>query len=256
MPAAAFSFALILGIPLIFALLFALNIAHRRRLIESLVAQAEQARREQQQRTDLARAEERESISREMHDVIAHSLAVMIALADGAESVVRSDSAEAERAVQRIGKTGRRALGEVRRLLGSTRDEGELAYARPGVEELATLVKEFCAAGLPVTLSLDISSDVDDALGFTVYRIVQESLTNTLRHARDTQNVTVSVRNTSSALRVEVIDISAAATTTAPPGRGLVGIRERAALYDGTVEVGPRAAGGWRVEVVLPTEEL
>ncbi|MGK0714584.1 sensor histidine kinase [Leucobacter sp. W1153] len=255
-PSASLSFAFLLGIPLVFSLLISLNIAHRRRYIASLVAQAEQARREQAQRASLARAEERENISREMHDVIAHSLAVMIALADGAESVSLTDPAEARRAVNRIAETGRRTFGEVRRLLGSVSEDIDHAHARPGMGQIPALVDEFRAAGLPISLSLNASAGIDGALSLTIYRIIQESLTNTLRHARQVRDVTVDIAEGPEVIRIEVTDFSEGAGTTSQPGRGLVGIRERAVLYAGSVEAGPHAAGGWRVAVVLPTEEV
>lgn len=236
------------------ATLIGVNVGHRRRHMAALVDRAERMRRERDQQADMARALERERISREMHDVIAHSLSVMIALADGARVTVPERRDEAQRIIGQIADTGRRTLGEVRRLL-STATHGETVSERPlGVTELPRLVDEFVEAGLPVRLERSGELGADTAVGLTIYRIVQESLTNALRHAKDVRNVLVRLELSESAATILVEDDAAPAIPSESPGRGLVGIRERVALYDGDVEAGPRDGGGWRVFVRLRTE--
>lgn len=247
-------FLLLAAIALI-ATLIGINVGHRRRLVAALVDRADQLRRERDQQADIARAAERERIAREMHDVIAHSLAVMIALADGAEAAAEKRPDESRRAVARIGETGRRTLTEVRRLLASVREEDATADAakpQPGITQLPALVEEFRAAGLPVQLMLRGDLDADPLLGFAVFRIVQESLTNVLRHAVGVRAVHVRVAADDGDVSVVVEDESERVSAERTPGRGLVGIRERAAFYDGEVQTGPRDGGGWRVSVRLP----
>ncbi|MCR2827114.1 sensor histidine kinase [Microbacterium sp. zg.Y909] len=244
------SLALFGGAALI-ATLLGINRGHQRRHVAGLVERAEQMKRERDQQASIARAQERERIAREMHDVIAHSLAVMTALADGASAVAPTRPEESRRVMARVADTGRRTLGEVRRLLARV-DDDAATMAPPGPAQLAALVDEFVAAGLPVRLELTGVVAADSAVGPTVYRIVQESLTNVLRHARDVRDVFVRVRLADDEVTILVQDSSAPAVPTDSPGRGLVGIRERGAFYDGEVEAGPRDGGGWRVFVRLP----
>lgn len=239
--------------------LLGINVGHRRRLISMLVERAEQMRRERDQQASIAGALERERIAREMHDVIAHSLSVMIALADGAEAAATRRPEESRRAIGRVAETGRRTLGEVRRLLGTVRD-GEDTPQSPqpaslGLENLPALVDEFRSVGLPVRLEQRGTLEAEAVVGLTVYRIVQESLTNVLRHAREVREVLVRLLLAGDEVTIMVEDVSAPAPPATSPGRGLVGIRERAAFYDGHVHAGPRAGGGWRVVVRLPVEE-
>lgn len=254
----AFTDALSLFVPVaggvLVSTLIGINVGHRRRLVAALVERADQMKRERDQQASIARAAERERIAREMHDVIAHSLAVMIALSDGARAAAPRRPEEAELAVARIGELGRRTLGEVRRLLATVRDDAPTPeHPQPGVEQLPALVEEFRAAGLPVRLESSGRPGGDPVVGFTVYRIVQESLTNVLRHARNVRDVQVRLETDDAGITVLVQDASDPAEVAGDPGRGLVGIRERAAFYDGAVETGPRPGGGWRVFVRLPT---
>ncbi|GGF48117.1 two-component sensor histidine kinase [Microbacterium sorbitolivorans] len=259
--------AVFMGITLI-TTLAGLNIGHRRRHIASLIERAEQMRRERDQQADIARALERERIAREMHDVIAHSLSVMISLADGAKAAAPGKPEEARRVIGQVADTGRRTLGEVRRLLGQVRNGAEPQADTPllGPEQLPELVADFATAGLPVRLEREGRLRSDTAVELTVYRIVQESLTNVLRHARQVRNVLVRIdagdETEADEVTILVEDQSAPVqglesrvVGTNVPGRGLLGIRERAALYDGLVEAGPRDGGGWRVFVRLRTEE-
>lgn len=237
--------------------LVGLNVGHRRRELRALVERAEQMRRERDQEAHIAAALERERIAREMHDVIAHSLAVMVAVADGAQASAAARPEESRRAIGRVAETGRRTLVEMRRLLTTVRGEGDPVDRQPTqatMERIPSLVEESRIAGLPVRLEQTGVIDADAVVGLTVYRIVQEALTNVLRHARDVQDVVVRISITDEEVSILVEDRSASAPPIVDPGRGLVGIRERAAFYDGHVEAGPRPGGGWLVFVRLQTE--
>lgn len=237
--------------------LVGVNVGHRRRELRALVERAEQMRRERDQEAHIAAALERERIAREMHDVIAHSLAVMVAVADGAQASAAARPEESRRAIGRVAETGRRTLVEMRRLLTTVRGEGDSVDRQPTqatMERIPSLVEESRIAGLPVRFEQTGVIDADAVVGLTVYRIVQEALTNVLRHARDVQDVVVKISITDEDVSILVEDLSAPAPPIADPGRGLVGIRERAAFYDGHVEAGPRPGGGWRVFVRLQTE--
>ena len=238
--------------------LVGLNVGHRRRELRGLVERAEQMRRERDHEAHIAAALERERIAREMHDVIAHSLAVMVAVADGAQASAAARPEESHRAIGRVAETGRRTLVEMRRLLTTVRGEGDSVDRQPTqatMERIPSLVEESRIAGLPVRFEQTGVIDADAVVGLTVYRIAQESLTNVLRHARDVQDVVVRISITDEDVSILVEDRSAPAPPILDPGRGLVGIRERAAFYDGHVEAGPRPGGGWRVFVRLQTEK-
>ena len=248
--------AVVIAVALI-ATLVGLDVGHRRRELCALEERAEQMRRERDQEAEIAGVLERERIAREMHDVIAHSLAVMIAVADGAHASAATRPEEARRAIGRVAETGRRTLVEMRRLLTGVDDgitSSGLHPVRPGLEGIPDLVAESRAAGLPVRLEQTVVIDAEAVVGLTVYRIVQEALTNVLRHARDVQEVVVRVAAADGEVSILVEDRSAPAAETGGQGRGLVGIRERAAFYGGHVEAGPRPGGGWRVLAILHME--
>jgi len=215
----------------------------------------------------LAASEERNRIAREMHDVVAHSLTVMITLADGARIVGQRDRARAEEVLLELSKTGRSALADMRRTLGVLRNpdgqelnflpaEGRSVDARENLEEL---VNSFAATGLPVTFDYEGEElPADNNLRLSVYRIVQESLTNALRYAKDASLVRVSVRVHLPHIEVSVIDNGSTAPEGIPnpsnnlgSGKGLAGIRERAAFYKGSVDAGRNDLGGWTTRVRL-----
>ncbi len=237
--------------------LLGLNVGHRRSELRGLIERAEQMRRERDQEAHIAASMERERISREMHDVIAHSLAVMIAVADGAYASAASRPEESRRAIGRVADTGRQTLTEMRRLLHAVRnDDHALRHpsGQPRIERLPALIEESRLAGLPIRLQQTGTLAADAVVGLTVYRIVQEALTNILRHARDVRDVLVTLSFTDTEISILVEDRSDPVPPVTDPGRGLVGIRERAAFYDGHVEAGPRPGGGWRLFVHLQME--
>lgn len=229
----------------------------RRRYVTALVDRAERLARERDQQAEIASARERERIAREMHDVIAHSLSVMIAIADGAHAATDERPDEAKTAMALVGDTGRRTLGEVRRLLGAVRRDSEPSVGahapQPGASDLPALIEGFAAAGLPIRVSVTGSPTTDHAVGLTVYRIVQESLTNVLRHARGVASVSVDLAWTDSDVTVVVEDAAAAVAGREDQrsGRGILGMRERISMFGGSVAAGPRPGGGWRVAAHL-----
>ncbi|WP_457920468.1 sensor histidine kinase [Microbacterium paludicola] len=239
---------------LLIATLLGTNVGGRKRYVAAILDRAAQLGRERDQQAEIASARERERIAREMHDVIAHSLSVMIALAEGAAAT--PDQARSRDAIGAVAETGRRTLGEVRRLLAIVRSDGgsagrsDVRAPQPQADDLPALVAEFARAGLPVTLTVSGAPRADAALGLTVYRIVQESLTNALRHARGVTRVDVRVEWREDAVSILVED-DGLAVAVSEGGRGLLGMRERAALYGGTAEIGPREPRGWRVSVLL-----
>ncbi|MGT2462482.1 sensor histidine kinase [Sinomonas atrocyanea] len=212
-------------------------------------------------RAELASVQERNRIAREMHDVVAHSLTVMVALSDGAAKIAAKDPDRAQEVLGELSRTGRTALADMRRVLGVLREpasEASLAPA-PGTESLQSLVAGFRTAGLPAVLTLTgAAPPADPAFQLAVYRIVQESLTNALRYGRGVSRVEVELAREGSTVRVRIENDGAAADGAQPrlgTGGGIAGMRERAALYGGTLRAGPRAGGGWVVETELQVDE-
>lgn len=220
---------------------------------------------ERDQAARMAVSQERSRIARELHDVVAHSVSVIVVQADGASYALRASPEVAERAVRTISETGRSALAELRRLLDVLRNEdaaGEPRVPQPDTDELAELVDRVRAAGLDVRMDLDGDlGTLPAGVSLGVYRIVQESLTNTLKHAGDGARAVVTVRRADDGVRVEVSDdgagkareLTPAGDGVAPPGgNGVIGMRERAQVYGGSLEAGPEPGGGWRIRAVLP----
>jgi signal transduction histidine kinase len=198
--------------------------------------------------------DERARIARELHDVIAHSVSVIIVQAGAAEPLVVEDPGQAREALRSIRSTASDALGEMRRLLGILREHGdELGLApQPSVASLDSLLEQAGAAGLTVALQVEgerrpLAPGVDLA----AYRIVQEALTNTRKHAKAAR-AEVTVRYAPSSIEVEVVDDGATAAVGNETGHGLIGMRERVALYGGVLDAGPCPGGGFAVRAVLP----
>jgi signal transduction histidine kinase len=213
---------------------------------------------ERDQQARIAVADERARIARELHDVVAHAVSVMVVQADGAAYAVHSQPDLAARAVKTISSTGREALTELRRLLGVLRSEdaeGERT-PQPGTQSLSELAERVRAVGLPV--QLDIVGNVDDlpaGVGLGIYRIVQEALTNSLKHAGPGSSATVRVERIGDRVDLSIVDNghrSNRALVGVSGGNGLIGMRERALVFGGTLEAGPRPSGGWQVLATLP----
>ncbi|WP_149205193.1 sensor histidine kinase [Actinotalea subterranea] len=234
--------------------------ARARRLhAQDLVERYRALARERDQSAALARAAERAHIAREMHDVVAHNVSVMVSLADGADAAFERAPDLSRDAVRQIARTGRAALGDMQGVLGAlgpAGGEGDGRRAEPTEVDLSTLVERFEAAGVPVRATgLDTELPADTSVRLAVVRILGEALTNVLRHAPGASSVEVSVRRTATTVEVEVVDGGGARPGTGGgggTGRGVVGMRERAALLGGHVEAGPRPGGGWRVHATLP----
>ncbi|MGW6003768.1 sensor histidine kinase [Oerskovia enterophila] len=234
---------------------------HALELVERYDAMA----RERDQSAALARASERAHIAREMHDIVAHNVSVMVALSDGAGAALDRAPDRSREALRELSRTGREALSDMQRVLGAL-DPAEEATStgsrpEPTQTDLPRIVEHFRVAGLPVKATgLEVALPQDTSLRLAVVRIVTESLTNVLRHAPGTPSAEVTVRRSATALEVEILDTGGIRPATgqgAGPGtgRGVPGMRERAALLGGHVDVGPRPGGGWRVHVLLPCSD-
>ncbi len=222
-----------------------------------LELRAEKAELEREQRAAEAAKEERARIARELHDVIAHSVSVMVVQAAAAEEVLRKSPERALEPIRAVQDTGRQALAEMARLLGMLRRDGaELGLApQPGLDDLAALVEQTRIAGLPVELRVEgVARPVPLGADLSAYRIVQEALTNARKHAGEAR-ATVTVRYQTEALEIEVVDDGHAAGNGDGGGHGLVGMRERVALFGGELKAGPQPGGGFCVSAHLPLTE-
>lgn len=212
-------------------------------------------RRQQQERLESAVTEERLRIARELHDVVAHSMSLIAVQAGVGAHVIRTDVAAAEQALEVIADTSRQALEQTRSMLGMLRDETDDGTRRPtrGLDDLPALVDDVRGAGLEVRLTRDgAAAELDPAVSLTAYRVVQECLTNVVKHSA-ASTATVTVAATSQAVDLEVVDPGPPrGTATDRSGHGLVGLVERVRLVGGTVEHGAHGSG-FRVHVTLPT---
>jgi signal transduction histidine kinase len=204
------------------------------------------------QQAEQAAATERIRIARELHDIVAHHLSVIVLQAAGA----RASGKSAEAALEKIEKSGRQALTETRRLLGVLRDTSEQSGLAPppGIGELDALAGTVRAAGLPVNLVINGDpAALPAAVDVSVYRIVQEALTNVLKHAGHAR-ADVTIGCADEAVTIEITDNGTSEHGHQPPprGHGLVGMRERAAMFGGEFAAGPRPGGGFAVRARLP----
>ena len=231
----------------------------RRERLAELEATTLRLQRERIDSDARAARRERNRIARELHDVVAHSLSVMVIHAGAVRrDLETSTDPRAERVIT-IEDTGRATLAEMRHLLGRIRSDDDEAPLRPqpGLADLDALVVDFQKAGLRADLTVNqhTTDDLSPTIAMSVYRIVQESLTNSLKHAGDA-SVTVLVTVDTSGVDVAVTDNGrGAAANRTEPGHGLIGINERVALFGGTMNAGPRSGGGWQVKARLPLEE-
>lgn len=255
------TFASLSGV-VVAALVCGLYVRARRAHVAGLVERAARLEFERDQQARLAAAAERARISREMHDVVAHSLAVVVSLANGATAKLGRDPEQSREALESISELGRQALADTRRLLSVLRaddrggDGGDAARTpQPGIGQIGDLVDHAAAAGLDATLT--VSGDpvpVPAGLELSAYRIVQEAVTNTVRHAAGATAVAVGLTWAPGCLEITVTDDGHGSDRAAGAlgGFGLAGIRERAVLYGGTATAGPRERGGWAVTAAIP----
>jgi signal transduction histidine kinase len=233
---------------------------NRREHTAKLEALNRQLAEERESRARWAVSEERSRIARELHDVIAHAVSVMVVQAGAARRIVDGRPEQARDAMTSIESTGRQALVEMRRLVGVPRngDEPTTLDPQPRLTDVAALVEQAREAGLEV--NLDVKGEpraLPAGVDLSAYRIVQEALTNVRKHAGPA-SAEVRVHYGTMSLQIEVVDdgrsAAAHAGSNGDRGHGLIGMRERVALYGGRLEVGPRAEGGYRVLAQLPLE--
>ncbi len=237
--------------------------AARRAYLAELHDRAERLERERDQQVALAAAAERARIAREMHDIVAHHLTVMTTLTDAAIAASATSPERATDVMRRVAATGRRALADTRRLLGVLRqppaqNPGEALQPVPDLTQLDMLIERVRSAGLDTTLEVrGQAPDLPAGVQLTVYRLVQEALTNTLKHGGAGARASVRLHFLPGELRVDIDDDGAGKTAPAPAstGSGLVGMRERIRAYGGDVQAGPRQPEGWRVSARLQLDD-
>ena len=249
----------VLLVPATFALAWLGGFATRERAEQALRAEerARHAEREREVGARIAVAEERARIARELHDIVAHSVSVMVLQVGAVRHRLPAELDEDVEALRGVEQAGRSALGEMRRLLGAMRrgdDEGPALAPQPGLGRLDVLLEEIRRAGLPVQLHVDGEPfALPAAIDLSAYRIVQEGLTNALKHAHASR-ADVQIRYAADALRIEVSDDGDGASEVSADGHGhgLVGIRERVKLYGGEMSVAAANGGGFRLTTSLP----
>jgi signal transduction histidine kinase len=253
--------------------LMAYTMRTRRLYVAGLEERAATLEREREHLARIAVADERAAIARELHDVVAHSLAVMIVQADGGRYAFDAEPEKARDVLATVAATGREALEDMRRMVGVLRgtDDGEAAgpvspaggspeydRRRVGLDQLDVLAERARSAGLSVVITGDgCPVPLPRAVDVTVYRVVQEALTNVLRHAGLGATATVTIDRTPDAVTLSIVDNGGELGgtnpgTTVSGGHGLVGMRERIAVHGGAFDAGPRLDGGWMVTVSLP----
>ncbi len=274
-PFAGFSGTVFAALAVLLVHLIGANVGLRQAYLSSLEERADRLEREREAAAEVAAARERARIARELHDVVAHHVSVMVVQAEGAGWALDDRPEQARTAVETIARTGRGALTELRRLLGVLRaDDPDDRRPQPGLADLPALIDSFRAGGLQVedqtgpaaSTGVDPIDPVElaDSLQLAVFRIVQEGLTNVLKHAGPAAAVRIEVDCRcgpagSGELRLEIVDdggrgggTGAVTGPVAPGGHGLVGIRERVALFGGQVRIGPGPDGGFAVRARLP----
>jgi len=236
------------------AYLFGSTVRNRRLYVEQLEARASALERERDEETRRAIAEERLRMAQELHDVVAHSMGVIAVQAGVGAHVADSEPCEAKKALEAISQTSRSTLLEIRRMLGVLREDQGASYVpAPGLADLHRLVRDVASTGLDAKVRIEgTTRELPPGMDFTAYRIVQEALTNVLKHAGPA-TATIIIGYEDTALRLEILDDGRGVNGRATPGgHGLVGMRERVGVYRGSFEAGPRTGGGFRVAVRLP----
>lgn len=255
-------FAVLMSTPFILCWAWGRLTRVRRAYLIELEDRAARLERERDAQAKVAVAAERARIARELHDVVAHNVSVMIVQADGAAYVLDNSPQQAKEALGTIASTGRQALVEMRRLLGvlRTADTADEYVPQPGVEELPELLEQVRTAGLPVEFSTSGETrELPRGVELTVYRIVQEALTNVRKHGGPDVRANVAVDFRERELEVLIEDDGRGTTDeqlttggTDGLGHGLIGMRERVGMVSGSLDVGPRPGGGFRIRAVMP----
>ena len=244
--------------PSLIAWVFGDSMRYRRAYYTNLEDRAARLEAERDAQAQIAAAAERARIARELHDVVAHNVSVMVVQADGASYALGSDPDRARQALAAISATGRQALAEMRRMLGVLRrneDGTEPGRAPlPGIGQLGELLEQTRATGLAVSFTVEgVPQPLPDGAALAAYRIVQESLTNTRKHGGPRATAEVTLRYLEDALLLRITDDGrGAAAVSDGAGHGLTGMRERVAVYGGWVQAGPCPSGGYHVAALLP----
>jgi signal transduction histidine kinase len=246
-------------VALFFALALAvgINVGNRRRYLAALIDRARQLAHERDEQGRWATAIERARIAREMHDIVSHSLTVMVALAEGSAAAATAAAPDAAAAMRTVADTGRGAMVDMRRMLGVLGGDPDADTApQPGISDLPELLGRFRSLQVPVSFRSDGAAPHDPAVQLTVYRLVQESLTNALRYSIEPTEVLVTLTRGDGRLTVTVADDGLGGGGPRPKpagsGRGLIGLRERVTAIGGTLTAGPRTDGrGWIVQATL-----
>ncbi|GHG81853.1 two-component sensor histidine kinase [Streptomyces griseocarneus] len=256
--------AVFLTVPFILAWVMGDSVRTRRAYWAQLEERATRLEKEREQQAQIAVTAERARIARELHDVVAHNVSVMVVQADGAAYVLDSSPEQAKQALATISGTGRQALAEMRRLLGVLRTddaaEGGEYVPQPDVEQIGELVEQVRGAGLPVEFRVEgAPRPLPSGVELTAYRIVQEALTNTRKHGGPDVGASVRLTYFDDGLGLLVEDDGRGAQHELYEsggadgmGHGLIGMRERVGMVGGTLDAGPRPGGGFRISVLLP----
>ncbi|MBH5335704.1 sensor histidine kinase [Streptomyces pactum] len=251
-------------IPFVLAWVLGDSIRTRRAYYAQLEERAARLEKEREERAKMAVTAERARIARELHDVVAHNVSVMVVQADGAAYVLDAAPDQAKQALETISSTGRQALAEMRRLLGVLRTgepSGDSDYVpQPDVEQIDDLVEQVRGAGLPVDFKIEGSPrPLPSGVELTAYRIVQEALTNTRKHGGPDVGASVRITYFDDGLGLLVEDDGRGAKREMyedggadGQGHGLIGMRERVGMVGGTLDAGPRPGGGFRISALLP----
>jgi signal transduction histidine kinase len=243
--------------PVVMGWLLGAYLRTRRLYVRALHERADRAEREREEQAHAAVASERTRIARELHDILAHNVSVMVVQAEAADEMLQRDMPDRARApVWKIQETGRAALTDMRRMLGILReaDSGPALTPQPGIANLQMLLTQVRESGLPV--ELEVRGDPEPlppGIDLSAYRIVQEALTNALKYAGPARACVV-VHFAPGSLTLEIDDDGVGSSAAGNGGHGLVGMRERVAVFGGDVEAGPKRGGGYRVTARLPLE--
>jgi len=233
------------------------EIASRQRQLNEQREHALRLERDRETAVKVAMEDERRHLARELHDVVAHSVSVMVVQAGAARKVLDEKPEAARESLFAVETTGHEAMAELRRLLGVLGEDGSEAPLgpQPGLENLDVLISRIRDAGLPVELRIEGDAQpLPTAINVAAYRILQEALTNALKYAGGAPTEAV-VRYAPNAIELEVVDEGVATTPSDGVGRGLLGMRERVALFYGTIEAGKRPERGYAVRVRLPLDQ-
>jgi signal transduction histidine kinase len=245
----------VLGLAVVAVWLVGSGVRNRRAYLDQLHARAQDLERERDQQAALATAAERGRISREMHDVVAHGLSVMVIQAQGGAAALDNQPADTRAALDAIVKTGRDSLADMRRVLGAMGEVDSTWRPSPGLAQLPALLAQVRRTGTPVRLRIDGAPvALPSAVDLSAYRVAQEALTNTMKHADSGASVDVFLTYGDAEIRIEVSDDGQASGANDGGGNGLRGMHERVKLLGGRLSAGPGPHGGFTVRATLPIE--